>query len=76
MKRRANKRLTNIQRWRRMRPKRSRSGPKAEDATPKLARKAWCGMIRHCARGHDSPTMSTLEARAGPHVKCSGHRSG
>eukprot|EP00955_Chlamydomonas_euryale_P024181 254880-Chlamydomonas_euryale.AAC.1 len=32
-----------------MRPKRCKSGPKAEDATPKLAMKARCRMIRHYA---------------------------
>eukprot|EP00955_Chlamydomonas_euryale_P100442 365284-Chlamydomonas_euryale.AAC.3 len=32
-----------------MRPKRRKLGPKSEDATLQLDRKAWCGMIRHNA---------------------------
>eukprot|EP00955_Chlamydomonas_euryale_P044264 352845-Chlamydomonas_euryale.AAC.1 len=77
-----------------MRPKGSKSCPKAKDALPKYtegrrgaAEKTRETMLLAEAKfvekgmdvipeGHDTPTLSTLEARAGPHEKCSKHRIG
>eukprot|EP00955_Chlamydomonas_euryale_P003238 34838-Chlamydomonas_euryale.AAC.2 len=68
MKRRTCGRVTKN--WRRsvMRVKRGKSGPTAEVATPKLARKACCGMMKHYA----SDALQAILVKKGMNVTLKG----
>eukprot|EP00955_Chlamydomonas_euryale_P111471 366068-Chlamydomonas_euryale.AAC.9 len=48
-------------------------GPKAEDATPKVARKAWCGMTRHYARNPRGDALNAILVKKGMDSIPEGH---